>query len=311
MDKNPQVKSFKTFEQQLQILKDRKLDIDIDALSFLQTHNYYRFSGYFFHDLINRKTKNEQFKQGCKFSVYYHQYNFDRKLRTILFSVIADVEVRLRTYLAYFIAEKYGPLGHKDKSNFKLSVLYRNKHRDLFDEIQGRLVESHKNEKDRDFVKHHIIEKSETFPIWVDIELLSFGSISKFFYILKDQDLVDFDNRFTRIGVPKILTWIDELSILRNNLAHFYRTYRVNYSSIEVNSPYSGVDGFTIFSRILTIKDFLQANEDWTNFVTSFGCLVNEYKMLIEMEGIGLPIKWSEYLNLPYRPSRFQKLHHT
>ena len=88
-------------------------------------------------------------------------YEFDRKLRNLLFSAI---EVSLRTRLAHFHSEKYGPLGYLDSSSFN------SKHNvDKFKQNIDREIENNKKVL---FVKHYIDNYDGQFPLWVISEVL-------------------------------------------------------------------------------------------------------------------------------------------
>ena len=85
-------KPFKTFDEQLEILQERGLNIeDIDlATTILQHLNYYRLSGY---TLTLRK--NDKFYKGTKLSDIIQIYNFDKELKYILLTHLEDIEISL------------------------------------------------------------------------------------------------------------------------------------------------------------------------------------------------------------------------
>ena len=103
------LKEVKTFEEQLDILKDRNLIIsDIDkALNILRNVNYYRLSGYYPFFYI-KNTSDCKFNTGTTFEDIYQLYCFDKELRVILFGLTQSLEIMVRTHLAYEIAHKYG-----------------------------------------------------------------------------------------------------------------------------------------------------------------------------------------------------------
>ena len=104
------------------------------------------------------------------FERVYRIYEFDRKLRNLLFSAIEVIEVSLRTRLAHFHSEKYGPLGYLDSSSFN------SKHNtDKFKQNIDREIENNKKVL---FVKHPIDNYDGQFPLWVISELFTFGMLS-------------------------------------------------------------------------------------------------------------------------------------
>ena len=50
-------------------------------------------------------------------------YEFDSRIRSLIFEVIEDVEVYLRTQLSYYISQKYGPYGHLGDGMYTKSIM--------------------------------------------------------------------------------------------------------------------------------------------------------------------------------------------
>ena len=108
------------------------------------------------------------------FERVYRIYEFDRKLRNLLFAAIEVIEVSLRTRLAHFHSEKYGPLGYLDASSFN------SKHNaDKFKQNIDREIENNKKVL---FVKHHIDNYDGQFPLWVISELFRCQGQKVFWY---------------------------------------------------------------------------------------------------------------------------------
>ena len=128
------VKPFKTYDEQISLLKSRGLIISDDdkAREILKRMNYYRLSAY---SLTLRK--DDVFYPGVSIEDIVALYDFDAKLRSIIFEYSSKVETTLRAYIAYYHAQKYGPLGYLNNQNFDnelnhskfLSELFNNIHR--------------------------------------------------------------------------------------------------------------------------------------------------------------------------------------
>lgn len=65
-------------------------------------------------------------KEGTSFAAVSRIYEFDRKLRNLLFSTIEEIEIYLRTQFAYYHAHKYGPLGYLNPDNFNQNHKHEN-----------------------------------------------------------------------------------------------------------------------------------------------------------------------------------------
>ena len=106
-----QLKPFFSYELQIEALKGKGIIIDDPmALSFLESVNYYRLSAY----ILPFKNKCEN----LSFLRIRRIYEFDCKLRAILFPVIESIEVNLRARIAHIFAGKYGAEGYLDENNF-------------------------------------------------------------------------------------------------------------------------------------------------------------------------------------------------
>ena len=135
----------------------------------LQSINYYRLSAYF----LPFKNSDDTFKVNTTFERIANIYNFDKELRILLFSIIEDIEIFLRTQFAYFHAHKYGCTAYLD-GNFFSKKHNSQKFKDL---IQKEI----NNNKNVLFVKHHKEKYNGVFPIWVITELFTFGMLSYFY----------------------------------------------------------------------------------------------------------------------------------
>lgn len=111
-----EVKKHLTYGEQIKKLRDRGCIITDDAAceSALKHIGYYRLSAYF----LPFKGENGKYTEGLSFAKVRRVYEFDRKLRNLLFSAIEVIEVSLRARLAYFHSEKYGPLGYLNPDTF-------------------------------------------------------------------------------------------------------------------------------------------------------------------------------------------------
>ena len=107
-----EVKPYLSYEGQINKLREKGCIIDDDSFcrDILVNIGYYRLSAYF----LPFKSFDGTYMNNLSFERVYRVYEFDRKLRNLLFSAIEVIEVSLRTRLAHFHSEKYGPLGYRE-----------------------------------------------------------------------------------------------------------------------------------------------------------------------------------------------------
>ena len=96
-----------TYKEQLDKLVSRGCSVEDEAfcLKRLSEINYYRLSAYF----LPFRNDEGSYIPGTSFSQIIRLYEFDSALRGLLFSVIEEIEVFLKTRFSYFHAHNYGP----------------------------------------------------------------------------------------------------------------------------------------------------------------------------------------------------------
>jgi len=171
-------KPFLSIEEQIELLRSRKFIITADeydkAKEFLLNNNYYRISGYTLtlrHDDI--------FSEGASLDRLIQIYEADRRMRHTMLSIIEVIEVRLKSMLAYFHCEKYGPTGYLDINNFY--CVHKNKiNIKVVDNYLyiTRKAASQKNAMtdSEPFIKHHKEKKNDILPFWVYVEILTLSN---------------------------------------------------------------------------------------------------------------------------------------
>lgn len=282
------VKDAKTFEEQMEILRSRGCIIDDEdgCLDVLSSINYYRLSAYF---LPYRDGEN-QFKAGTNFYAVYRSYEFDRKMREILWSVIGVIEINLRTMFAYYHAHKYGALGYMNKDNYNS----KHNHKKFIKSFQ-REIEQNKRVP---FVRHHIDRYENRFPIWVAVELFSFGMLSRFYADMKRADKKKLCRELGQPSDVILESWLRCCTDLRNICAHYGRLYFRTFSACpatERGSRYTLEKN--LFSYILMLKRMYTFPNQWNKECAShIVALVEEYTDEIKLEHIGFPENWKEYI---------------
>lgn len=206
----------KTFEEQADLLIERGLIADRERLIKKLRHiNYYRLSGY----LFPFKVKNEQFKENTTLEKVWRIYNFDRKLRLLIFDAIERIEVKSRTLAAYHIAHRNGPFDYKNKSLFpRLKVDHEKWIENLTNEYK-RSQEVFKKHFESKYGDSHSLP-----PIWIAVEIMSFGDIVRIFRSYDSNLTREFSNE---IGIPdRVLeSWLLSLHYIRNICAHHSRLW--------------------------------------------------------------------------------------
>jgi abortive infection bacteriophage resistance protein len=293
------IKPFKNIEEQISILQARGLIIDDleEARNLLRNLSYYRLSAY---TLTLRK--NDMFYSNLHFSDVMQIYNFDMELRAALMYVLEYIEVSVRTHIGYHHAEKHGPLGYLDASSFE----NENRYQKFINDYENSILEYGKKEV---FVQHHKDEYDGQFPMWVLVEILSFGALSRLFSNLEKElrDDICKDN-YGLIGEDYIKNWLQAFTILRNICAHRGRIYNreipfgiklpekdkklLKKYGLSMNRVPKQFLGYMFIIRKMVNNDHI-----WNTFVNRILTLIEKYPF-VKISHYGFPDNWKELFGI-------------
>lgn len=284
-----------TYNQQIaKLVNDHHLKISDTkfAEKILMRVNYYRLSGY---GIGLKNTNNKEYYQDTvSIEQLFNLYCFDSQFKNDLMRTIEQIEIELRTQIAYCLSIKYGPDVLMSETNF---VYKTNKQgQSIYSIIINNLNKEIERQKNKPFVKHHIEKYDRQFPIWVSVELMSFGSLSSLFSILKAEDQKNISRYYNT--EPRFLkNWILCLVEVRNICAHYTRLYNMplkeNPRLYKENLRYRKEQN-KIFPVLLIIKRMLKANEQWSSLLKDLKNTFVKYKGSFEFAFMGFPKDWEE-----------------
>ncbi len=277
-------KEFLSIDQQIDLLQSRGLLIaDREAAQqALESINYYRLSGY---TLTLRK--NDTFYSGITFENVLDIYNFDSCLRRLILDFSETIEVSMRTHIAYHHAEAHGKLGYLLPEYYSNPKFAEGFLKDLYTEIE-RSKEV--------FVKHYRDNYDCVFPIWVVIELIGFGDLSRLYANLLPDEKSLIANKYYGVHEAYLENWVRCTSELRNICAHRGRIFnRPLPSGVNLFSEYSGIDKKRFFSHFIAILKLLNT-EKRQNCIQAFKTIKLKYPYPL-MKHLGAPENWEEILN--------------
>ena len=202
-------KTFKTIDEQVQILRDKNLIIeDLEsAKEILLRENYFFLMGY---RSLFLKPKENKFISGVTFDELYALFTFDRNFRNIILKNILVIENQLKSIISYQLSKKYG-YHEKDYLNPKNFTADREKTRRVKDLIDKMKRQIRINTPTHNATMHYTT-KYGYIPLWVLVKVLSFGIVCELYTILKKEDQEDVASIFGT--TPQILS--DILIILSN-----------------------------------------------------------------------------------------------
>ncbi len=211
---------------QLAILRHRGLIINDEgmALRQLASISYFRLASYWKTFELDENT--HQFSNGTHFEDIISLYTFDKKLRSIIFTAIQDIEVALRTRIIHFFSLSHGAFWFMDVSMFNNQNIFQN----CLDNIQVELSRSKEEFLQEHFAKYDFPSMP---PVWKTLEVVSLGNLSKLYANMKD---VEVKKKVAKsVGLPQYIyleSWMRSLTVLRNCCAHHARTWNRRYPTM-------------------------------------------------------------------------------
>ena len=199
-------KPFKTYRQQLNILRSRNLIIDngSKAIDILKKEGYYNIiNGYkeiFLDEPLSKQMGMDYYKNGTTFNHIYALYDFDREIRAIILKYILKMESSLKTKVSYYFSERY-------KQNFNYLDInnFDNQNPQKITKLIARLssvITQNSEQKDQGGQFYHYLDKHKELPLWVLTTKMTLGEIFHFFGALeisiKDKIVNEFIDTFKK-----------------------------------------------------------------------------------------------------------------
>ena len=278
-----EIKNPTTYDEQIAKLKSRGCHIsdELFCKETLKSINYYRLMAYFlpFKD-------NDRYMSGTSFRRVYRIYEFDRRLRAILFSAVEEVEIYLRARFAYFHAHRYGATGYLDPNNFS------DKHDP--EKFQRNITREIENNRQVLFVKHHVENYDGVFPIWVMSELFTFGMLSYFYSDLKTADRKRLAKELYQTVPQNVISWLRCCTDLRNICAHYGRLYYRIFPAIPAGVDVPERAKRRLWGVIMALRELYPNAQKWNDEVlTSLEALFEEYGKDIDLYHLAFPRDWN------------------
>lgn len=288
------MKDPKTIDQQVKILIDRGLIVnDIELVKkFLNQINYYRFSGYLKLFLVN-----DVFETNTVFEKLVEIYNFDYELRKLLFSFLGYIEVLIKTQLALELSLNISAICYIDKKNF----LDEDRFNSLQDNIDDSITKKYSKEP---FIKHF---QGDYLPLWVLVEIMSFGNISMMYANLTDSNKDLICKGYLNINKNYLKNYLYVLSNLRNVCAHQGRIYGKEFelapkisnkdkSMLTFNNINVSNSNHKLFIYIFILIKLIKDDSEKEKIIDELKLLFNKYPN-IDIDKIGFVYNWEDILN--------------
>lgn len=223
--------------EQMTILKNKGMVFNDEqvATSFLARVSYFRLK-YYWTDMIDITTGH--FVRDSNFDTIIERYEFDKRLRNILFGAIEVLEVGLRTkFITTLSLATNTGLWYLDGSHFDNQQFHTNLVLDMkyeFDRNTDPFV--------RQYISNHPNWDKSTLDgdnpdAWMIFETATFGTLSKMYKNLRNQSPLKsrIANEFGLYSARDLSSWLEAISVMRNVIAHHSRMWYKIFSKKPTN----------------------------------------------------------------------------
>ena len=275
-----------TVQAQIENLKSLKLIVEdeIEAKEFLEEVAYFRFIKAY---SLGLKQKNSDYSNQVSFNQLKELYRFNTKFRTLLFAEIEHIEVGLRCKVSNYFSLTHGVLGYEDANNF----LDREHHSRVIEEINRDIEHNKRAPFIKNFRENY---ENGDIPFYALVEVLSFGTLSKFFKNMKGEDKKEISKMYG-VGYTFLESWIESISHVRNICAHYGRLYNAKLSKTPMLYKEDKYNTNRIFAVLCCMKRINNNSQRWNTFVDEVSDLISAHPHVVK-ETMGFPENWEKVL---------------
>jgi len=278
-----------TIEEQVENLKSIGLIVDDEeyAKRILNDISYFRLIKAY---SLNLKPKNGKYSNNTTFKEIVDLYLFNSNFRQIIFPQIEKIEINVRCRLGNYFAEQYGVLGYLKAENFTDEEY----HTELLKDIEEEINRNAKAPFVRNFRDNY---EGGQLPIYALVEMMSFGTLSKFYKNMLNRDKKAVAKTFG-VGYTYFESWLESIAYVRNICAHYGRLYNAKLSKTPMlyrEYSQAGIGNNRIYGVLLCMKHLLKQDTQWNLFMDKIELLFDKYES-VQISTMGFPEKWKDLL---------------
>lgn len=233
-------KIFRDTRIQIGILKSRGVIIKNKkwAKQTIRTVNYYNLVNGYKEPFLMSGTQYEKYLPGTTLEEIYALYEFDRKLRIITIEYILEVEKQVKSLISYSFSKTHGHKNYLSLENFDTNGT--KKYEQVCNLLSG-LYKKISSNIDKDLSISHYVSGKNYVPLWVLVNSISMGDISKFYSNMLQKEREDVAKRLKwGLRENQLASCLLFLSTFRNRCAHDERLYSyLSYANLHYNNYFN------------------------------------------------------------------------
>lgn len=214
-----------TFEQQLNLFKERGVNVQIDdrSINTVKIIGYYKLKEFAFplSKVVEDNDGNKVRRyDGVTYKQIVDRYYQDKNLRLNILHAIEDIEVALNTQIAYVLGNACGAYGYLSFSNWcnkeKYCKYYLQEHESAF----KRKIKRNMNRSNLPDIEERKNLNSHGFPtIWLVTDAFSFGDSVQMLDYMSKKNLGKIASAFD-CTIEELISWLKCLNFIRNQCCH-------------------------------------------------------------------------------------------
>lgn len=347
-------KEYKTYRQLLAKLRSRGMVIGKGSqgsrvMRILEKENYYNvINGYkeLFLSAKATETTDEVYKKGTTFDEVYALYKFDREIRQVYLQYLLQIENTLKTVISHEFSSRYGYDNYLKLDSFQSAatndskeisrIAKQNNFHMPTDIAKVKQISAEENtasvikligdiqqEIARQMNKHHQVvthymTKHGYIPLWVLVNVLTFGKITNFYYNMKSPDRISIA-KFFGVQDKELHKYMTMLGLARNKCAHDERFFDIRFRqslhtksiknfkhlglsrNLDGSYSYGTNDAFAIAVIFAVLLNKADLREFVSSMRSAFSRLSKQLKIINVdevMKVMGYNANWTNLLNL-------------
>lgn len=308
-------KVFKTYDEQLDILESRGMDLSNryerrKAKITIQREGYYKLINGYKKPFLDLNSITEKYLAGTTIGEFHALYSFDRSLREIFLRYILHVETNVKTLISYTISANYG------HDNYLLYKNFNTTKKDANKDIAGVIADLNQaiSKNSNDPCIKHYLQNYGYVPMWVLNNVLTLGNVSRLYSVMKTKDRQSISRVF-KITDDSLESFLHVLSIVRNFSAHGNRLYCIRTKRplkdtnlhLNLGISKSSNNEFVLgkrdlFSAVIALR-YLTSVRDYKNFQSELNGAINKLSDKLNVIGVecilsemGFPSNWKNVI---------------
>ncbi len=307
-------KNFKNLDEQVQILKQKKMIINDERYTkqVLLRENYFFLNGYR-HLFVN---EDRDFKPGTTFEEMYSLFLFDRSFRNVIFKYLLVIENNLKSIISYQLSKKYGyrERDYLKEKNFTKAPDKQSQLNDLLKKMKRQIRVNGSQHS----ATLHYVSNYGYIPLWILVKVLSFGIVSEMYQILKPEDQEDISDIY-EIDSSTFTVYLPILANYRNLCAHedilyenrtqkliddtiFHKLLKI--PKVDDEYIYGKNDLFAliiIMKQMLLPEEFKNMSIELDNVIETLNYNLHTISIKDVLERMGFPDNWQDLAKIERR----------